>query len=99
MTKDECLKALDIIWYNGNEKEFNLLEQLIEEHFSNPLLRFEDLKNDMWVWDNVTKKYMKIFDISYSEKTFNVNGEQYSDPLHLEEFTFEENRFFRKQVD
>ena len=33
LTKEECLEALDHIWYNGNEKEFELLEQLIDEHF------------------------------------------------------------------
>ena len=33
ITKEECFEALDHIWYYGNEKEFALLEQLIEEHF------------------------------------------------------------------
>lgn len=39
LTKEECLEALDHIWYNGNEKEFELLEQLIEEHFESSLTR------------------------------------------------------------
>ena len=61
-------------------------------------LKFEELKKDMWVWDNVLKRYMKVYDISYSEETFNVNGEWYLDDLHLEEFEFEENRFYRYEV-
>ena len=84
------------------------LYQLIEEHFAssetrvetreNQPLKFEELKPDMWVWDNVPKIYMKIYDISYSERCFNVNGEWYLNDLYLEEFDFEENRFYRREV-
>ena len=61
-------------------------------------LKFEELEADMWIWDNHKKVYMKIHDISYSEKSFNVNGEFYLDSLHLAEFEFEEGRFFSKEV-
>lgn len=64
----------------------------------NPPLKFEEIKEKMWVWDNKTKRYMKVYDISYSEKAFNVNGEWYLDDLYLEEFEFEDGRFYLKEV-
>lgn len=69
---------------------FNLL--------NNKPLKFNELEVGMWVWDNVSKRYMKIYDISYSEECFNVNGEWYLDDLYLEEFDFQENRFYRREV-
>ncbi|MCR0360838.1 hypothetical protein MKD08_08880 [[Clostridium] innocuum] len=33
----------------------NYLEQLINEHFDNQPLKFEDLEEGMWVWDDKNK--------------------------------------------
>lgn len=116
LTKEECYKALRYITNlyeelyitrlkeSGNHiddtKEYWILEELINEHFDNSPLKFEELKEGMWVFDNIiTKRYMKIYDISYSDKSFNVNGEWCGDDLFLESFAFQENRFFRKQVE
>lgn len=71
----------------------------LKELKSNPPLKFEELHEGMWVWDNQAKRYMKVYDISYSEETFNVNGEWYLNDLYLEEFKFEENRFYLKAVE
>lgn len=73
--------------------------KLIEEYFDNPPLKFEELHEGMWLWDNKLERYIKVYDISYAEQSFNVNGEWYLNDLYLEEFDFEENRFYRKQVE
>ena len=55
MTKDEYLYALASVKMDGDycdEKQYSVLQKLIEEHFDNPPLKFEDLKPGMWVWDN-----------------------------------------------
>lgn len=85
---------------NIDMKTFEAIYQQLDElgWLENKPLEFDDLKEDMWIWDNQTKRYMKIFDISYSDKGFNVNGDFYLDDLHCKEFKFEENRFFRKEV-
>ena len=33
------------------QHEANIFKLLIEEHFDNPPLKFEDLKEGMWVWE------------------------------------------------
>jgi hypothetical protein len=108
LTKEECETSLYELKYYSNaysnahksaiKEDVGKLQQLINEHFDNPPLKFEELKEGMWVWDNVSKRYMKVYDISYSEETFNVNGEWYLNDLYLEEFKFEENRFYRREV-
>ncbi len=82
-------------------EEMNVFKQLIDEHFDNPPLKFEELKVGMWVWDNKHKVYNCISRI-YQNLYPNVNAIQFK---HLNESTqwgdiieFEENRFYRKQV-
>lgn len=67
MTREECLNALkDIIarggnqeelfyWACGFQKEIKLLTDLIEEHFSNPPLTWEELKECNVVYDKKLK--------------------------------------------
>lgn len=64
----------------------------------NPPLNFEELKENMWVWDNKNKLYVQIeedFDendiifLRYYEDSYNSNCER---------TLFEENRFYRKEV-
>lgn len=72
---------------------YDQLKQCIEEHFSNPPLKFEELKEGMWVWDNKTVLYIRIAKII--GKT-----------IYVEDFLcgfdcygrYEENRFYRKEV-
>ncbi|MGN1343778.1 MAG: hypothetical protein ACI4U3_04310 [Traorella sp.] len=70
-----------------------VLKQLIEKHFDNPPLKFEELKENMWVWDNKYKMYLKIYE------AFHFKGYeewiQYADGVCD---LFEENRFFRREV-
>lgn len=107
LTKEECLKALDyieeettyvedyetmpLITCNHLQKEISILRQLINEHFDNSPLKFEELKPKMWVWDVKNAEWVcidrPIANVSYCK---NLSG--------LVIF-FEENRFYRKQVE
>lgn len=100
LTKEECLKARDIIfsYINADEMsvdEFNdsvvIFNELIKEHFDNPPLKLEELHEGMWVWDNDYKLYCLI-DRIYSFNKFSVN-------YHFNTMQeFEENRFYRWEV-
>lgn len=72
----------------------------LQELVDNPPLKFEELKEGVWVWDSKTKSYIYIFKplnwepeggIRYAHQriTASVDG-YYTD--------FEENRFFRREV-
>lgn len=129
LTKEECIKALDEIWFEANNgaimcgdeisEEYNeILTQLIEEYFNlknnfeavcdlnerllhtneklkeNPPLKFEELKEGMWVWDNFRHVYFQIMRLPY-EGIF----------VELDLITgckvwkrFGENRFYRREV-
>lgn len=111
MTKEECLKALQgykdlfelhqIDYYVPEKRRkkflnnFKCIENLIDEHFDNPPLKFEELKKGMWVWDNKCKVFNKI------SRTFDFYGTNVIDFAYINDTTqfgrsikFEENRFF-----
>lgn len=114
LTKEECIKALDEIWFEANNgaimcgdelsEEYNeILTQLIEEHFSssssrvgtreNPPLKFEELKEGMWVWDNYLQNYLQIRKLYEEDKKFCYTSDYYCGT-----YGFEENRFYRREV-
>lgn len=69
----------------------NCFEQLINEHFDNPPLKFEELQNEMVVWDNKDKQFIQLelyLGWGYSE----FGSEDFYT------FNFEENRFYRREV-
>ena len=68
------------------QREVDLLEQLINEHFDNPPLKFEELHENMWVWDNEDKEWCKFISEHLFEYMDGYGG------------VFEENRFYRKEV-
>lgn len=78
----------------------NIIKQLINEHFDNKPLKFEELHEGMWVWDNKTKSYIFVFKplnwepikgLRYAHQIINHSAEGYY-------MDFEENRFYRKEV-
>lgn len=78
----------------------NYLEQLINEHFDNQPLKFENLHEGMWVWDDKAKSYIYIFKpldwkpvkgIRYASYIITNSAEGYY-------MDFEENRFYRREV-
>ena len=70
LTKEECEKALNglrILERGENLKKWNLVapqikcdlfERLICKHFDNPPLKFEELEEGMWIWDEPYKRYI-----------------------------------------
>lgn len=102
LTKKECLEALNEIENDLCELEeyrkgvtvcclydesLDKLIQVINEHFDNPPLKFEELEEGMWIWDNKEKRYSKIESFAGIQIYFY----DYTDD-------FEENRFYRKQL-
>ena len=102
LTKEECLNELEILCNYADmsasgefvgkmlQEADDTLHQLIYEHFDNKPLKFEELKEGMWVWDNAVKKYRKLYKIRHEYKLITIEnfGEMY----------FKENRYYRKEV-
>lgn len=65
-------------------------EQLIEEHFDNEPLKWEELHEDMWVWCG--GEYSQITELS----DFGTIKLVYFD---CDSVRFKEGRFYRKQVE
>ena len=65
-------------------------EQLIKEHFDTPPYRFDELKINMWVWDEKEKKCNKIIEIEGKNIDFYYITESI-DKFIVE---FEEGRFY-----
>lgn len=109
MTKEECIGALfDLLYFARKgkcirqggvridawlEKKAYLLLELINDHFENYPLRFEELKEGMWVWDNVLKEYIHILTIDFGVPSGGLIETE------NEYVPFEDGRFYRKQVE
>lgn len=86
------------------EKNFIQLEQSYDKLWDsvnhNPPLKFEELKVGMWVWDNYMKEWIKIKRL----KTVIISMNNYQYYIYVENnwgipVEYEENRFYRKQVE
>lgn len=76
---------------DASRKEYELIEKLITEHFDNPSLSFDDLKEGMWVWDDKHSFYDQIISLGSSTPS-SIETETW--------FTsFEETRFYRRQKE
>lgn len=110
MNEEECEKALEnlrILERKDNFKKWggqvapqincDVVERLIKEHFDAPPYRFDELKINMWVWDDKFKDCMKIKIVFKPCKLYpNGSFKAYHD-LNEEELNFvefEEGRFF-----
>ncbi|MCI9092709.1 MAG: hypothetical protein HFF36_02825 [Coprobacillus sp.] len=115
LTKEECTKALDNITLEvstmDNEDtrliesnvdvEINLLDDLIKDHFDNPSLKLEELKENMWVWDRKYNMWNCILETRINcanEKEIEFKYSLEKDEEIYNDI-FEENRFYRKQVE
>jgi len=92
LEKEDNSKKLSI--KNVPQLKADTLNELIHEHFDNPPLEFEELKPNMWVWDNEDKKYNKIIEINGDKISFYYIT---SDVMRYI-CKFEPNRFYRKEV-
>ena len=111
LTKEECLDALSTLEmeimnayslpYTYKERVLSVsgvLFKLIKEHFDNPPLKWEELHEDMWVWDNYTEEYITVYCDKFANcYRFYYAGTEISKKIF--EKDFEENRYFRKQVE
>ena len=103
LTKEQCSDALcdlyNQIYGEGYsyEKELDILSDLIEEHFSNPPLTWDDIKEDMWCWDDREKAYIFIFKAWLSDK--NVKIIRYYTLDEIVTTQFEDGRFFKTKKE
>lgn len=117
LTKEECKNALNEIYSlalpcreevyehrsNYLKQRYDLIKELIDEHFDNPPLKFEELKAGMWVWDDRDKEYIMVCRTCvYPKDNFLVRK---GDELVFiskddEEFhrMYRPNRFYKKEV-
>ena len=103
LTKEECEKALDSIYkvadklvlnHNIFIGSYDILKKLIHEHFDNPPLKFEELKEGMFVWDKKQNTWIEISEISeYQSIKFYMIGWECKETI-----LYEPNRFYRKEV-
>lgn len=100
LTKEECLEALTEIKMYGSINiplySLEVIENLIDEHFDNPPLGFEELQEDMWVWDNKEKMYIHSVN-NYDSEVYG-KGIRVKLGFDLVRYPFEQNRFYRKEV-
>lgn len=79
------------------DKAMVTFARLIEEHFDNPPLKFEELKEEIWIWDKKEKMYIKSCNNFDTEE--HGKGIRIQIGFDLVRYPFEENRFYRKQVE
>lgn len=103
LNKEECKRALENMhsqvdietqWYS-----YDVLKELIDEHFNPKPYKFEDLKPNMWVWDNVAKECLYVvrpfITTGVRVKYFTCLGLYNSlEAMKKLNMKFEENRFF-----
>ena len=94
LTKEECLETLESIQYSWNtdviEEGYEVIRQLINEHFDNPPLKIDELKIGEWYWDKKKERWLYLAEVDIE------NRELVAD-LYFG-IGFEENRFYRKGV-
>lgn len=107
LTEIECVESLGYIWdlaidevdrrripYEDLQKSVKAIQKLIEEHFDNQPLKFEELEEKMWVWYKPLKEWKKIYRINPFRECFQLI--EFNDGYLVQ---FKENIFYRKQVE
>lgn len=111
LTKEKCENALTELEYSLCELEetktgvvvnclfdenLETIKQLIEEHFSNPPLKFDELNKSYPIYDNdeivCGWKFIYMIDKEYKQLLL-IDEEGNVDWVN-----YEENRFYRKEV-
>ena len=100
LTKEECLNSVNELilnWgYEGIEEDLEPIYQLINEHFDNPPLKFDELNKSYPIYDND--------EIVCGWKFIYMIDKQYKQLLLIDEegnvgwVNYEPNRFYRKEV-
>lgn len=84
------VKTIANIFINGDEMK-QLVDKAVDEFFDPEPYKFEDLKPDMWLWDNVEKKCNKIIDINENDE---IGFYYITESVSRYIVKFEENRFY-----
>lgn len=107
LTKEQCEKALDYFldeiiiddFLSKTDREnYSILEQLIEEHFSNPPLYMDEIPKGIWIWDNVNKECIRSLGCVELNGIIYVKFERSENSFITNYLEYEPNRFYRKEV-
>lgn len=74
LTEKECRQALEILKARVNYENVDAIicfKELIDEHFDNPPLKFEELIKHKFVWDNELKEFAFVLE-EYKPTLLNV---------------------------
>lgn len=84
----------------GDMKEYYELQiTRLKKSLDNPPLKFEELKPQMWVWDNECVEYIKIHEVlKNGGEDFDGEVIEVQHDWGYYEIPFEENRFYRREV-
>lgn len=91
---DICYQSIYLNEWFKHSKLCDLTHQLIKEHYDNPPLKFEELEEDMWVWDDYNKEYKQIAKTNLDKMGIWYYGVY----CEYEVDKFEENRLYKKEV-
>lgn len=70
--------------------------KLIEEYFDNPPLKFEELKLYIPFWDKKENEWCYFTTLNNNGSGVKISINEFP---YIQAFIFEENRFYRKQVE
>lgn len=106
LTKTRCMSLLDDIagyahranigpnGINEINEDYNGLKKLIEEHFTPQSLKFEELHENMWVYDVKNKCCIYIEELTVDNPMMIIRYPMSNRELNCEWCNFEENRFY-----
>lgn len=98
INKDDCLQTLNAIkMYGGINiplSAFDTFDRLIEEHFSPQSLKFEELHENMWVYDKAFKVCRQVHKLYNNGERNIIQFKSNHYPELAEAYFFEENRFY-----
>lgn len=92
-TEIDDFNSIPEITYNEFKNQLNVLNQLINEHFDNSPLKFEELEAGKWYWYEPLKEWKKIYRINPFREYF--QWIEFNDGYLVQ---FKENVFYRKEV-
>lgn len=106
LSKEECLRAYDRLCNTSIENDYDMLKreddseliyQLMNEYFENQPLKFEELCENEPIFDNDDFYYCWYLILMIDYETKQLYIVDYDG--NFKWINFEENRFYRKQVE
>ena len=98
LTKEDCTQALnDMKMYGGINiplLAFDIFDKLIEVHFNPQPLKFEELHENMWVYDVKNKCCIYIEELTVDNPMMIIRYPMSNRESNCEWCNFEESRFY-----